>query len=96
MLYTPKEFTKDPDAIKDYVGDWSAWLGEDVILTSTWDVSPVEVGGLSMDSNTYSQTTTKVWLRGGIPNRIYKLRNRVTTGAGRTQDVTLRIVIKES
>lgn len=85
---------KDPDEVVDYQVDWSARLDEgDAIASSTWSVS---VGaGLVIASNTFSDTTTTVWLSAGDAGVNYTLLNRVTTSGGRTFDQSVKLRIKE-
>lgn len=54
-------FFKDPDAVLDYGVDWTAWLGSDTIVTSTWVVSPT---GLTAERGANTPRTTTIWLRG--------------------------------
>lgn len=86
-----KTFTKDPDAVLDYVGDWSKWLAGDTIVTSTWDIP----AGIVKDSDDKTVTTVLIWLSGGTAGQKYACRNRITTALGRTDDRTIVIKIKE-
>lgn len=82
---------KDPDARKDYLHDWSTWLGEgDTITASEW-ITP---DGLTASGADHDDTTAWVWLSGGTLGRAYFVVNRVTTALGRVEDetLTLRIV----
>lgn len=85
-------YLKDPNATKDYGWDWSAFLGGDTILTSVWTSSSVNIT-LSAGSNT--ATTTTIWLSGGTLTGNYLITNRITTAAGRIDDRTFRVIIKE-
>lgn len=86
------EFTKDPDAVLDYVVNWATWLGVDTISASTWDVP----AGLTQPFSASSTTTTAtVWLGGGEARTTYEVVNHITTAGGRQNDATLRIYIKE-
>jgi hypothetical protein len=62
--------TKDPQADLDYGLDWSAWLGTDTIVSSTWSV-PDGSGITAHDGavNAAGKQTT-IWLRGGTPSRV--------------------------
>lgn len=82
---------KDPDAILDYDLDWSSWLGDDTIATSTW---LLDAGALTISSNSKTDTATKVWLSGGELGKTYSLTNRITTAGGRTQDQTVTLKIR--
>lgn len=86
-----KTFIKDPDATLDYTGKWAAWLKGDTILTSTWDVPT----GITLVSESHTSTETLAWFSGGTEGAKYLIRNRITTAAGRIEDRTITIVIKE-
>ncbi len=86
-----EKFTKDPDAILDYMIDWSAWLVDDKISVSTW----VADTGLTVDSDTFTNSTTTVWLSGGTALSRYEIINHITTEAGREDDRTIIIVCKD-
>jgi hypothetical protein len=81
---------KDPDSVLDYTLDWSAWLDDDTIVTSTFLVD----SGLTKDSDSKTTTTTTVWLSGGTAGTNYGITNRITTTAGRTADRTFRIWVR--
>lgn len=82
------DFTKDPDAVLDYVWDWSQWLaGAETITSSTVAVS----SGINLDSNTNTTTTATAWLSGGTNGIPYTATNRITTSSGRTDDRTITI-----
>jgi hypothetical protein len=83
-------FTKDPDAVLDYIFDWSDWLsnGEN-ISTSTMIVS----AGLTLDSETNGFLSATAWISGGTPGHPYSVTNRITTNQGRADDrsITIRV-----
>ncbi len=84
-------FTKDPNAVLDYIVDWTAYLGDDTITTSTWIVP----AGITKNSDTSTTKTAKVWLEGGTAGERYAVTNRITTAGGRTDDRTIRISCNE-
>lgn len=84
-------FTKDPNAVLDYVWDWSAWLGEDTADSFEWIVPD----GITKDSDTSDDTTATIWLSGGTAGTAYRVTNRITTAGGRTDDRTHTIVVRE-
>ena len=84
-------FVKDPDAVLDYRIDWSAWLDDDQIVTSTWIVP----AGITSSSDEHDTTSATIWLTGGTLGQTYSLVNRVTTSGGRTDDRTIRIQIRD-
>ena len=85
-------FIKDPDAILDYGFDWSNWLasGEE-ISSSEWEVP----SGITKDNDVSSTTATTIWLSGGTVGEEYTITNRIVTTGGRTEDRSLKIVVKD-
>lgn len=95
-------YTHDPDAVLDYGADWSAWLAEvdDTITASTWTISTIadDEAPLVNDAekgDTFDDTTTTIWVKGGTVGEIYKLINHITTAAGRQDDRTLTVEVEE-
>ena len=85
-------FIKDPDAILDYVWDWSAWLGEDTI--SSHVVTADE--GLTVETSTVADGRVTVWLSGGTVRRqTYPVTVSIVTAAGREDDRTSHFRIME-
>lgn len=96
-------YTKDPDAKKDYGWDWSPFLGTDTISQSDWLINDMSLVDWAAQNPTPSfvaydasntTTTTTVWLRGGDSGLIYSVTNRITTTAGRIEDLTFRMRIR--
>jgi hypothetical protein len=87
-------FQKDPDAVLDYIIDWSPWLGEDTLSTSTW-IAPAEPSGPpTVNSDTNDDSTATIWLSAGVLGNDYAFVNRVTTTGGRTEDRTVTFKIR--
>lgn len=82
---------KDPQAILDYGFDWSAWLDDDAISTSTW----ILPSGMTSVQEGINGSTTIIWLSGGVIETRYDVVNRIVTVAGRTDDRTIKIVCME-
>lgn len=83
-------YTKDPDAVLDYIFDWSEWLAtSETISTSVMTVSP----GLTLDSDNHVSTQATAWVSGGTPGTPYTLANKITTNQGRTDErsITIRV-----
>ena len=79
-----KQFIKDPDAVLDYKMDWTAWLGEtDIIVASSWKVDNEEI---VVDSDSFTDTDTTVWLSGGLNRKKYLITNSIETDDGRKDD----------
>ena len=83
---------KDPDSYLDYYVDWSPWLPEgDTITGSLW-ILPDDL--ISELEGVYD-TSTLIWMSGGVIGQTYELVNRITTVGGRIQDQTVRIKCKQ-
>jgi hypothetical protein len=85
---------KDPDAMVDYLVDWGAeYLGDDLIVDSSWSVDPDEPGGVTVAGSNFDANSATMNAGGGIPGRIYRLVNQVTTALGRvdTRSIVLRV-----
>lgn len=86
-----RRFEKDPNAVLDYEIDWSTWLGTDTISSSSWTVD----AGITEDSDTSTTTTSTVWLSGGTAGKTYTVTNRIATAAGRTDDRSIEIIVRD-
>ncbi len=85
---------KDPAAVLDYSIDWGAeYLGDDLIATSAWSVSPLESGGVSIAGSDFDAKVSTVKAAGGLAGHIYRLINDVTMGSGRSdsRSIVLRV-----
>lgn len=85
--------TKDPDAVLDYTFDWATYL-EDISDTISSKEIVVDTG-ITCDSSTISGSTVIAWISGGIAGMIYRVTCRITTAAGRIDDRSIYIAIKE-
>ncbi|MGQ9573563.1 MAG: phage fiber-tail adaptor protein [Chloroflexota bacterium] len=84
-------FTKDPNAVLDYAIDWSRWLADDEIASSTWTIPT----GLTQVSASNSTTKATIWLSGGAAGQSYTITNRITTTGGRTDERSFVISVEE-
>jgi len=90
------KYTKDPDAVLDYTVDWTAWLPSgDTITASTFTVNSDADNAVVVDDQLNDAHTTTVWLSGGVAGQKYTVTNHITTAAGRQDDRSLTITIKE-
>jgi len=83
-------FIKDPDALLDYVIDWSDWLSGDTIADSEWIVPD----GLVNVDDSFTDAATTIWLSGGTAGRKYSLTNRITTAGGRVDDRSIGVMVR--
>lgn len=82
-----ESYDKHPYDVLDLGIDWSEWLADDVILTSTWDD-----GGLSSTSSAKTDTTTTLYgVSGGTDGETYWVTNTITTAKGLTEVRRLRV-----
>jgi len=88
-------FKKDPDATLDYQINWSDWLDTDTISASSWIVPTGLTEGTGALAGSFTDTVTTVWLSSGVVATVYSVVNRITTTAGRIDDRTIKITIKE-
>lgn len=85
-------FVKDPNAVLDFSCDWSGWLQDGETITgSEWFPDD----GITMGATSFAGGRTVVWLSGGTAGQRYAVTNRITTSAGRVDDRTLRITVRE-
>jgi len=89
----PTSFTKDSAAVLDYLIDWSEWLATaETITASTMTVDPA---GLTVQSTSFTATTATVWLTGGALGARHAVTNHITTSAGRQDDRTITVTIRD-
>ena len=86
-----KTLKKDPDAKLDYSMKWADFLGTDTLSASTWTVPP----GITKTSDSFTDTIATIWLEGGTVGKNYDIINSIVTAAGRKDDRTFRVTIKE-
>jgi len=85
---------KDPAAVLDFRVDWTAWLAAegDTATSITWTVPD----GLTQPKEpTRDGGKATVWLAGGELGQDYTITCRITTTAGRVDDRSIRLVIRE-
>jgi hypothetical protein len=87
---------KDPDSVLDYKINWTIVMENnnpvDTISTSTWD----QDGGVTLDSDSYTDTHATVWVSGGTLGEYVNLTNTILTVGGRTLVRTIKLSIKET
>lgn len=89
-------FTHDPNAVLDYAVDWSAWLADAETIDSI-DVA-VEDGDVLIEASPAPSELDGVvtaWVSGGTAKTNAKVRYRVTTTQGRTDDRSISLLIQE-
>lgn len=88
-------YEKDPNADLDYGFNWSDWLGTDTIDTSTWVLAP-DAAPTLLHLSTHDTTTTTVWVDKGLTaGQVLRLTNHVVTAAGREDERSHTITLKD-
>lgn len=91
MATTPviPTFIKDPDAIIDFVWDWTLWLqSNETISSSTFFITGA---GLTTPSNSFTTVKTAVFLAAGTIGTTYTVTNRIVTNQGRTDERSIYV-----
>lgn len=84
--------TKDPDAVLDYVFDWSSWLADGETISS----HEAEVGtGITKDSDSESSGIVTIWLSGGTHGNDYLVACKIVTSMERTDERSINIRCRE-
>ncbi len=83
---------KDPDALLDYVFDWSAWVATGETIASKVVTVPA---GITLTSSPYTGTTVTAWVSGGTVGQTYPVACRITTNQGRTDERTLFLQVRQ-
>ena len=85
-------FVKDPDATLDYAFDWSSWLATgETISSHTVTVDT----GITKDSDSEASGIVRVWLSGGTDDITYDVACEIVTSAGRTDERTMAIYVRQ-
>jgi len=84
---------KDPNAVLDYVIDWSDYLAVgETLVSSSWQLS----GDAVLETDTNTDTTATAWVSGGTAT--FRLTNSITTSSlpvARQDQRTLVIKVKD-
>lgn len=83
---------KDPSAVLDWAFDWSAWLDDDETITSH---TVTAESGITKNSDSATEGVVTVWLSGGTDDADYTVTCRVTTSAGRTDERSITIQVRD-
>ena len=87
----PRSFRIDPDAKKDYVFDWAAWLAGDTITGYTL----TKDGGVEIAADSRTDTAVTGWVRPVPPAVSGAVTCHVVTAAGREDDRTMQFFVGE-
>ena len=91
---------KDTSAVLDYTIDWNAasslggpWLaaGETISGAAVWTVP----AGITVDHQADTMTASTVWLSGGTAGNSYTIACKITTSAGRIDERSFLVAVKQ-
>ena len=85
-------YIKDPDAVLDYVVDWSSWLEADDYITDA--TVTADDDGVTVDSSDHDNTTVTAWISGGTIGDTVGVVFQIVTAGGRTEDRTVWLLIR--
>jgi len=85
------QFIKDPQAVLDYVRNWSSWLGTDTIASATVTAQT----GITVNNFTNTTTTVTAWLAGGVVDQRYEVTCRIVTASGRIDERAIILIVRE-
>ena len=78
-----KIITKDPDALLDYVWDWTDWLEDDTIQAYSFPDLPSD---FTNEDDSEVNGIVTLWLSGGVDQKAYVVTCRIQTVGGRADD----------
>jgi hypothetical protein len=89
----PSSFTKDPDATLDYLVDWSELLDSvsDYIVSAAVSADT----GITVYLQTFTSSRHTIWLQGGTVGNRYRARSKIWTQAGRIDERTITVLVRE-
>lgn len=82
--------TKDPQARLDYGWDWSAWLDTGETITA----HTLTATGVIVESSSVIGEKVVAWLTGGTAGTEARALCQITTSAGRIDERTMTIVVR--
>lgn len=89
---TQATWIKDPNAVLDWVFDWSDWLAVSETITAR---TVTVATGLTKDSDSAGTETVTVWLSGGTAGESYSVACRITTSSARIDERTITVRVQQ-
>lgn len=84
-------YMKDPEATLEWSFDWSPWLDDTETITA-YVLTP---NGLTVVSDSETDGVVTAWLSGGTADTSYRVECKITTSAGRIDERSLTIRVRE-
>lgn len=90
---------KDPNAVLDYIENWTDWLtplSDSISSASVVATGSADGSNVAVDSSVVANGThVHAWISGGVAGETVTVRYRVTTAGGRVDDRSFYLKIKE-
>ena len=86
-----KRVTKDPGEVLDYPGNWAPWLDGGTI-TAAVSTPPT---GITVVSTTFTGTTTKTRVSGGVDGNDYLVPIHVTKSDGQQGERSILVQVRQ-
>lgn len=85
---------KDPASTKDYAINWTDYLEGDSISDSEW-VKTQGSASVVLSDPTHTTTLARIWVTGGVVGEKIVLTNKITTAAGREDERSILIPVRD-
>lgn len=85
-------FIKDSASTLDYRFDWAAWMETGDTISAAAVTVPA---GLTETAETFDDTSVTVWVSGGTTGTDYQVTCQITTTAGRVDERTITLRVRE-
>lgn len=82
----------DPNATLDFAFDWASWLEDGETLTAE---TVTATAGATVINDTIDGTRVVYWLTGGQVGSDVEVTCRVTSSAGRVDERSVRVLVRD-
>lgn len=88
---------KDDQAKLDYTFDWSQWLAPitDTIASAVATIHGDGIATIGSPATQVGSTSVTIWVAGGTIGQQYQLECKITTAAGRIDERSIYINVKD-
>lgn len=93
MGYTFVAEKKDPEAVLDYAVDWTGYLAPEEVIQE-FNVT-CEGGGVLISGAAEASGQVRFMLSGGVAGRDYSIVCEIITNAGRTDQRTINLPVRQ-
>lgn len=89
----PTTYLADPESVLDYSFDWAtSWLDDGETISSYTVTVPA---GMTLASHSQAAGVVTAWISGGTVNTRYRVECKIVTSAGRTDERSITISVRE-